>query len=84
MSISQHTVSKCVSFEVLPYMGLPVAKFAKNTRILSRAPCRPLVSIFAMIRSAVAIASAMADSSAGEGRPSQFTGLRGMGKVALG
>lgn len=29
-----------------------------------------------MIRSAVAIASAMADSSAGEGRPSQFTSLR--------
>jgi hypothetical protein len=32
-----------------------------------------LLSIRAMIRSAIAIASAMADSSAGEGRPSQLT-----------
>jgi hypothetical protein len=31
-----------------------------------------LLSILAMIRSAIAMASAMADSSAGEGRPSQF------------
>jgi hypothetical protein len=31
------------------------------------------LSIRAMIRSAIAIASAMADSSAGEGRPSQLT-----------
>jgi len=31
-----------------------------------------LLSILAMIRSAIAMASAMADSSTGEGRPSQF------------
>ena len=31
-----------------------------------------LLSILAMIRSAIAMASAMADSNAGEGRPSQF------------
>jgi hypothetical protein len=31
-----------------------------------------LLSILAMIRSAIVIASAMADSNAGEGRPSQF------------
>jgi hypothetical protein len=35
-----------------------------------------LLSILAMIRSAIEMASAMADSSAGEGLPSQFTSLR--------
>jgi hypothetical protein len=35
-----------------------------------------LPSILAMIRSAIEMASAMADSSAGEDRPSQFTSLR--------
>jgi hypothetical protein len=35
-----------------------------------------LLSILAIIRSASTIASAMADSSAGEGRPSQFTSFR--------
>jgi hypothetical protein len=35
-----------------------------------------LLSILAMIRSAIAMASAMADSSAGEGRPSQFASFR--------
>ena len=36
-----------------------------------------LLSILAMIRSAIVIASAMADSSAGDGRPSQFAKLAG-------
>ncbi len=44
-------------------------------RINLGSPCAfagHLLSILAMIRSASAMASAMADSSAGEGRPSQF------------
>jgi len=35
-----------------------------------------LLSILAMIRSAIVIASATADSNAGDGRPSQFASLR--------
>ncbi|PYX58213.1 MAG: hypothetical protein DMG76_09795 [Acidobacteria bacterium] len=35
-----------------------------------------LLSFLAMIRSAIVIPSAMADSSAGEGRPSQFANFR--------
>lgn len=62
--------------EVLSYMGLPLAKFARTHQFYPVLLVGHRLSIFAMIRSAVAIASAMADSSAGEGRPSQFTSLR--------
>lgn len=41
-----------------------------------------MLSILAMIRSAIVMASAMADSSAGEGRPSLFTNFRAASMLA--
>ena len=58
------------------HWGFPLAKFARTHQFYPALLVGHRLPIFAMIRSAVAIASAMADSSAGEDRPSQFTSLR--------
>jgi hypothetical protein len=58
-----------VSFEVLSYMGLPLAKFARTHQFYPVLLVGYLLSILAMILSESAGASAMSDSSAGEGSP---------------